>query len=242
MIGAKLYQSNQNQDSLNDLVAQYAPLVKRLADQIKWRIPEGIEVDDLIQSGVIGLLEAKDKYNPDREASFKTYATLKIRYAMYEALRKHTGITRELSQAMKQIATAVGQLQQKDDDSTAKLTETLGISHQEYARVNEEINLLHARSFDELTDDELLPQSENDPFLRLADDQIKRQLKEVLLSLPQREQLVLALYYNEFLSFKEIGQILELTEARVSQIHSGLLRKLKSRLDEECFSGLAGVN
>lgn len=231
VIGAYQYQSNQNQDELHDLVCHYAPLVKRIAEQIKWNIPQGIELDDLIQSGLIGLLEAKNTYAPEHQTAFKTYATLKIRYAIFETLRKHTGITRELSQSIKQISAATETLHRAQEEiTTQKVTELLGLSHHEYACITESISMLKAKSLDGSMDDECIQANTNDPFFNTASDQIRSILKEVLQDLPRREQLILALYYNEFLSFKEIGGLIDLTEARVSQLHAQLLSKLKTRL------------
>lgn len=230
--GAQLYQSNQRQVELSNLVDEYAPLIKRMAEQIKWKLPHGIELDDLIQSGIIGLFEAHEKFLIEYKASFKTYATIKIKYAIFESIRKHTGITRELSQSIKKISSAINELeQQESSQSTTKmLTEKLGISHTQYARISEEINIINASSFEELSEEQRSEQALQNPLFFTANEQIRSQLKSTINNLPKRDQLILSLYYNEFLGFKEIGNIVQLTEARVSQIHSELLTKLKERL------------
>lgn len=228
----ELYKSNQNQNELSNLVNEYAPLVKRIAEQIKWKTPNGIELDDLIQSGIIGLLEAKSNYMSQYEASFKTYATIKIKYAIYESLRKHTGITRELSQSIKHITKTISQIEQQDGAraTTKKITQKLGITHIEYARVSEEMSALNAVSFEDIPEEQFSDENLQNPLMFAAKVEVRSMLKSVLNELPKREQLILALYYNEFLGFKEIGKILDLTEARVSQLHAQLLQKLKLRL------------
>lgn len=231
--GAQLYQSNHVQEEIKSLVSEYAPLVKRIAEQIKWKIPEGIELDDLIQSGIIGLLEAKSQYDAQHQTSFKTYATIKVRFAIYEAIRKHTGITRELSQNIKQILKTTHQLEQSENKypSVANLTQKLGVTHQEYAAVTEEMNVLNASSFEELTEEQVPIQQQSNPFLCTASEEVRTQLRAGIQELTYREQLILSLYYNQFLGFREIAVILQLTEARISQIHAQLLIKLKSKLD-----------
>lgn len=232
--GTQPYQSNQNQEDLSSLVSEYASLVKRIAEQIKRTIPQGLELDDLIQSGVIGLLEANYSYNTTHDASFKTYATMKIRYAIYESLRKHTGITREISQLIKQIEFSIVEIERKNVRVTSLgVAETLGVSPEKYARITEEINAFKTISMEDLPGDQECsgPQSQN-PIFHIAQDKRRVTVLEVLNNLPRRDQLILSLYYQEFLSFKEIGQILELSEARISQIHAQLLIKLKSRLSE----------
>lgn len=225
------YKFSQKQNELTALIEEYAPLVKRAAQHIKWKIPDSIALDDLIQSGVIGLIEAHNSFSLAHHTSFKTYATLKIRYAIYEALRQHTGITRELSQSIKQVANALDSLQKENKQPTAlQISGKLGISTHEYACVNEEINLLRAKSLEATVESEYAQETENNPFLNTMHAETKKILNQVIFSLEAREQILLALYYNELLSFKEIGRILDLTEARVSQIHSQLLAKLKAHL------------
>ncbi|KGP63718.1 hypothetical protein EP47_04970 [Legionella norrlandica] len=225
------YQSNQRQDNLTVLIEEYGPLVKRIAQQIKWKVPESIELDDLIQSGIIGLIEANNGFSLDHQATFKTYATLKIRYAIYEALRKHSGITRELSQSIKQVANALDNLHRENQKPTTELvSQKLGMTFHEYSCFNEEINLLKAKSLEDATESEISQDNDDNPIVDVMKSEVKEILKKIVLGLSNREQILLALYYNELLSFKEIGQVLNITEARVSQIHTQLLSKLKAHL------------
>lgn len=224
----KQYQFNQNPDPLTEIIKTYAPFVKRIAQKIKSTTVHSLDLDDLIQAGIIGLIEATHSFHNHNQTTFKTYATLKVRYAIYETLRKNSGITRELSQSMKKLSHIIHKLNQEDIIPTTNLVrEQLGMTFHEYACFNREMNLLRARSLDEASENEMHQENENNPYIQVLADETKRNLKTAILKLSKREQILLALYYNELLSFKEIGQILNLTEARISQIHSELLSKLK---------------
>ncbi len=242
MTSAQMYQSNQHQDELTKLVCDYGPLVNRIAEQIKYKCPPGIELDDLIQCGIIGLLQAKNEYSPERGASFKTYATMKIRYAIYEGLRAHSGITRDIGQYMKKISTAIDCIEKANQMvSHLGIRENLGLTQTQYSRMNAEIKAHKALSMEDVNGEaDLVEETLENPYTATLFSELKSKIKNAIKTQPKREQLILALYYNEFLSFKEIAGILQLTEARVSQIHHQLLNKLKTTLHgmedvlEEC--------
>lgn len=230
---AQIYQSNQNQVELDSLICEYAPLVDRIATQIKHKCPPGIDLDDLIQSGIIGLLQARNDYTPDKGASFKTYASMKIRYAVYEGLRTHSGITRDVSQYLKKISAAINSIEKTNDSvSHTNIMNNLGVSQQQYTRMCSEIKAHKTVSLEGLDNENALTvDGEDGPFSSTLRSELQLNVKNAIQELPKREQLILMLYYNEFLSFKEIAQILQLTEARVSQLHHQLLNKLKRLLN-----------
>lgn len=229
-----MYRSNhyQTEDDMSMLVAQYAPLVQRIAKKVASRCPSSVELDDLIQSGVIGLIQAKHSYNEQAGSSFKTYASMKIQYAVYEDVRKHSGITREISQYIKKIAAAISQIEQRAEVANHQtIVETLGVTEQQYQSMNDAIKAHKTLSFEDMPMTPFADETQEDsPFQWAVKAEISEKLREVTALLPKREQLILALYYNEFLNFKEIAEILDLTEARVSQIHNALIKKLKLRM------------
>ncbi|QDP73467.1 FliA/WhiG family RNA polymerase sigma factor [Legionella israelensis] len=234
MSGTQMYQSNQQTDDLSGLVSQYAPLVKRIAEKIKYKCPPSIELDDLMQHGIIGLLQAYNDFNPSKGASFSTYASIKIRYAIYEGLRQSTGITREISQNIKKINAIIEQMDQDNQPlKHQKIAETLGISSEQYSIMRNEIAAHKMLSMEEIYENQItVESSQGKPYDETLTTEISEQIKALLSTLPKREQIILALYYNELLTFKEIADILHLTEARVSQIHRQLRTKLKARIPE----------
>jgi len=223
-----------NNDNLSGFVTTYSPLIKRIANHIKCRLPTSIELDDLLQAGLIGLLEARNTFSQEGGASFETYASIKIRGAIIDELRRNTGITRDISQNMKKIAVAKSSLENREADailiSAKSLSDTLGISEKKYTHMMSEINAYHAVSMSDVSTIEDIPCAMSlDPLAALEHDSIKVSIKEMIATLPKREQQVLALYYNEQLNFREIADILDLTEARISQIHTQCLAKIKRK-------------
>lgn len=231
MTDTQFYPSKPDQEELSDLVRQYAPLIKRICQQIKSKILGNFELDDLIQSGAVGLLEAKASFSEECGASFKTYATMKIRYAIYDGLRKHSNITREISQHIKRIQAAISSFEQHSKATAKEIAHVMGVSDQKYTQMVEGINAYKMVSIeDDLEKITQVVDTEHDPLLLVGLDKLRSTITAVLKELPSREQKILALYYNNHLAFKDIAEVLQLTEARVSQIHSQLLLKLKNKL------------
>jgi RNA polymerase sigma factor for flagellar operon FliA len=231
MTDTQFYPSKTDQVELSELLRQYSPLIKRICDQIKFKVVGNIELDDLLQSGTIGLLEAKASFSEAGGASFKTYATMKIRYAIYDGLRKHTNITREISQDIKRIKAAISSIQHEKSATSNEIASAIGVSQQQYSQMMEGINAYKTISIEEDRENIAnIADDEQDPMYLVGRQKLKASIGAMLKQFSSREQTVLALYYNEFLGFREIGEILQLTEARVSQIHSQLLSKLKNKL------------
>ncbi|MGQ3891481.1 RNA polymerase sigma factor FliA [Legionella sp. CNM-4043-24] len=235
MQGIECYKHvEQDKGDLSGFVMTYSPLIKRIANHIKCRLPATIELDDLLQAGLIGLLEARTHFSDEGGAAFETYASIKIRGAMIDEVRRNTGITRDISQNMKKIAMAKSLLENQDEDSILisprALSDKMGISEKKYTHMVSEINAYQAVSMNDVGSIDDIPCSRSpDPLANVERDSIRASIKALISTLPKREQQVLALYYNEQLSFKEIADILDLTEARISQIHSLSLEKIKKR-------------
>ncbi|WP_165474808.1 RNA polymerase sigma factor FliA [Legionella nagasakiensis] len=228
----------EQQTDMTDFVSQHAILIKKIALHIKATLPPHIELDDLLQSGLIGLLEAKANFSPEKGASFTTYAAIKIRGAIIDELRKNSGITRDIGQNMKRIAEAITKIENSMQHnhpiiSAKMIAEEMGISLEKYEQMEAEINTYKSISTPDTELIEELPSTDFiDPSTLVENDDIRKLVKKMILMLPQREQIILALYYNEQLNFKEIASVLNLTEARISQLHQQCLIKIKKRCNE----------
>ena len=233
MGGVECYERIERHDDLTGFIQTYASLIHKMAWHIKNRLPTQIELDDLIQSGLIGLLEAKNTFSDTAGASFATYASLKVRCAMYEFVRKSSGITRDISQNIKKIAASVTRIENQCGAgvSDQSIAAEMGISLKKYAEMTREISTYKAISMQEpeIADD-VVSDDTLDPLQAVEEEDDRSIIQSVVRDLPKREQMILALYYNNLLNFKEIAHIMDLTEARISQIHATLLAKLKRKL------------
>lgn len=230
-----IYEDNSS-ESIEQLVLQHRKLVKKIAVYIKRRLPSHIELDDLIQSGLIGLLEARKNYKPDMNASFETYASIRIRGAILDDLRKNSWVGRDTIKTMKQISQVIHLIEQRDQKqaTTEDIVKELGISLSDYYKVTQEINLIHITSLNENDSlESMLGSDANNPENLLQQDSLKERLKLVLNNLPEKEKLVLSLYYVDELTFKQIGEVLELTEARICQLHGQAIARVRAKMSSK---------
>lgn len=226
--------------STNELIDQYAPLVKRIAHHLMARLPSNVILDDLVQAGMIGLLEAARKFDPSKGASFETYAGIRIRGSIIDEVRRGDWTPRSVHRNGRRVTEAIHQLEARlgRDATDAEVAAELGISVSDYHVLLQDSLDSRLFSIDELAqgdDDSSGMQFEGDdpgPMLQLQDQNFRQALAEAIGNLPEREKLVLALYYDEELNLKEIGAILGVSESRVSQIHTQAALRLKSRLKE----------
>lgn len=234
--GALMYSEVQT-DSMNDIVLQYAPLVKRIAHHLLLRMPSSVQLDDLIQSGMIGLLEAAKKYDLTKGASFETYAGIRIRGAMLDEIRKGDWAPRSVHRKSRRVAEAIKTIEMrtgtdaKDLDVAAELNMPL----EEYHAILQDASGSRLFSFDDMLegDDSAMERVAGEmpnPLDGLQSEDFKSQLAAAIAGLPEREQLVLSLYYDEELNLKEIGQVIGVSESRVSQIHTQAALRLRARL------------
>ncbi len=239
MNGVSAYAACLPTQSTDALVRRHAELVKRIAYHLAGRLPSSVEVADLIQSGMLGLLEAANNYSADRGASFETYAGIRIRGAMLDALRKLDWAPRSVHRKARAAATAVRELEgetgceAQDIDIAARM----GVSLDEYFKVVQDATSCHLVSLNETTGDEDSPlvrmaDETADPFRDIVDSDFRKALALAIENLPEREKLVMSLYYDEELNLKEIGAVLKVTESRVCQLHGQALVRLKARLAE----------
>lgn len=234
---ALTYDQYGNQNSQRVFLEKYSVLVKRIAHHLLGRLPPSVQVEDLIQSGMIGLLEAQKNYDGSKGASFETYAGIRIRGAMLDDIRRGDWVprsvhrhSREISQA---IATLEGELNR--DPTDMEVAKHVGMSLEQYHSVLTDINCSRLVGIEDLgVSEDVINTEDNEeassPFQGVADEFFRNALVESIKSLPEREALVLSLYYDEELNLKEIGEVIGVSESRVSQILSQSMQRLRTKL------------
>jgi RNA polymerase sigma factor for flagellar operon FliA len=238
MNGAAMYAATKD-SSQDELVTQHAPLVKRIAYHLMSRLPPSVQADDLIQAGMIGLLEAARNYDPSQGASFETYAGIRIRGAMLDEIRRTDWTPRSVHRKARQVAEAVRTIENRHgrDARDSEVAELLGISLDEYHRIVQDASGCRMFSFEDpgsMGEDQDLKGLEqpNEPLENLQHEDFQRCLAEAIAGLPERERLVMELYYDEELNLREIGEVLGVSESRVCQIHGQALIRLRARMTE----------
>ena len=227
--------------SADELVRQHAPLVRRIAYHLMGRLPPSVDVGDLIQSGMIGLLEAARHYATDRSASFETYAGIRIRGAMLDEVRKGDWAPRSVHRNTRMVSDAIRAIEARTgrDAKDQEVAAELQLSLEDYYGILGDTLGSRLFSFDDLVQDgeqgalhEDISSSHGGPLHGLEDERFQAALADAIANLPERERLVLSLYYDEELNLKEIGEVLGVSESRVSQLHSQCAARLRSRLGE----------
>lgn len=221
------------------LVQQHAALVKRIAYHLMSRLPPSVQAEDLIQAGMIGLLEASRNYDPTLGASFETYAGIRIRGSMLDEIRKGDWAPRSLHRKVREMAKAVADVEREKgrDARDAEVADKLGVPLDDYYETLADASSHRLFSLEELPagDDgmiEGLIASIQSPEEDMESDRFRAALASALASLPERERLVLSLYYNEDLNLREAGEVLNVSESRVCQIHGQALVRLRARMSE----------
>lgn len=213
-----------------DLVSLHLPLVKRIANHLAVKLPAHIEIDDLIQVGLIGLLKAKEDYQADSGATFSTYATIRIRGAMMDELRARDWLPRSVQKNLSRVATAMRGAEQRlgRAPTDSEVASELGVSLNEYQEILGDV------SFARLTPVEDIDTVAGDmePDREVTESLRANALSGAIKELPEKEQLMMSMYYVENLNLKEIGLVLEVSESRVSQIHGQAIARLKSKLSD----------
>lgn len=242
--GASVYDNVQTEgddkdENLNEVVNRYAPLVKRIAHHLLLRMPASVQVDDLIQSGMIGLLEASKKYDVTKGASFETYAGIRIRGSMLDEVRKGDWAPRSVHRKSRKVAEAIKAIEARTgkDAKVQDIAKEMDIDLNSYYAILQDASGSRLFSFDDVMegDDSAIETAAGElpgPCDGLQRDTFKAHLANAIDGLPDREKLVLALYYDEELNLKEIGEVIGVSESRVSQIHSQAALRLRARLSE----------
>jgi RNA polymerase sigma factor FliA len=221
-------------------VTNYAPLVKRLAHHLAARLPASVQVDDIIQAGMMGLMDAANRYEREHGTQFETYATQRIRGAMLDELRQNDWMPRAVRGSQRRIETAMSQLEQRlgraatDSEMAVALQMTISQYH-ELLNEARGCQLLH---LDELgngdSEEQYLDRhrtnDEDDPLKKIEDRRFREALSTAIENLPEREKMVMGLYYEQDLNFREIAAVIGVTESRVCQIHTQAVARLRTKL------------
>ncbi|MCR5774990.1 MAG: FliA/WhiG family RNA polymerase sigma factor [Lachnospiraceae bacterium] len=232
------------------IIVEYAPLVKVVAGRLSMYLGYNVEYDDLVGYGVFGLIDAIDKFNPDKAVKFETYASLRIRGAILDQIRKMDWIPRTIRQKQRQIDDAIKKIESETGESASdeKVAAELGITGDEYADWQSQMAITNVVSLDEFnensTDDgtggrDTIADTKPGPEEVLEEKELKKTLADALELLTEKERKVIVLYYYEELTLKEISNILEVSESRVSQLHIKGLAKMKTRLGK--YMGVFGA-
>ncbi|TDA43677.1 RNA polymerase sigma factor FliA [Burkholderia pyrrocinia] len=236
----------QGKMSQADVLAQYAPLVRRLGLQLVAKMPASVDLDDLIQAGMIGLMDAAGRYTDDQGAQVETYATQRIRGAMLDELRSNDWLPRSLRKTSREVEHAVHQVEQHlgRSASETEIALHLNMPLDEYQGMLQDLHgsqLIYYEDFDRAADDEPFLDryrvDHADPLSALLDEHLREALVEAIERLPEREKLLMSLYYERGLNLREIGAVLEVSESRVCQLHSQAVARLRARLREQAWVG-----
>ena len=238
----------KNDASYRDqLITEYLPYVKRIVHRIAVHLPSTIDIDDLMNVGVIGLIQAVDRYDPSRDNKFMTYAVFRIKGAVLSELRSRDFLSRSNRRKIRDLENACLKLEQKlgrevDDDEVAQ---ELGIAVEQVYRTKQ-MSSISFISFEELgfsSRDEkekllsYLIDNEDNALTLTRLKELKEAVARAIEQLPEKEKLVISLYYLEELTMKETGKVLNITESRVSQIHSQAILRLRAKLKKEKLIG-----
>ncbi|TWX54110.1 RNA polymerase sigma factor FliA [Colwellia hornerae] len=219
------------------IISQHTVLVKRIAYHLLARLPASVQVDDLIQSGMIGLLEASNNFDHSKGASFETFAGIRIRGAMLDEIRRGDWTPRSVHKNSRMVSEAIKLLEASlgRDVTDIEVAEKLDISLNDYHHILSEVSTGKIIGIEDLSTgadsiSNLEDVNNNDPYDNFEKIVFKKSLTACISTLPEREALVLSLYYDEELNLREIGQVLDVSESRVSQIHSQAMHRLKGRM------------
>jgi RNA polymerase sigma factor FliA len=225
------------------LVEQYAPLVKYVAGKVAVGMPHNVEFDDLVGYGVFGLFDAIEKFDPDKHVKFKTYAVTRIRGAIFDELRSIDWVPRSVRQKSREIEEAVRRLESSlgRTATDAEIAKELNMSSKEFEKTMLKVSGTAIMSLNDVwytgedndkvsIADSIESPDSLQPDTIVEKDEIRRVIIEAIHQLPEKEKKVLVLYYYEDLTLKEIGQVLEVTESRVSQLHTKAIMRLRAKL------------
>lgn len=234
---ALTYDQYANQTNQRAFLEKYSVLVRRIAHHLLGRLPPSVQVEDLIQAGMIGLLEAQKNYDSRKGASFDTYAGIRIRGAMLDDIRRGDWVPRSVHKNNREINQAISILEGElnRDPTDSEVAAHMGLSLDQYHSAVKDISSSRLVGIEDLgiSDDAISPVDEEEhdsPFKGVADDSFRTSLIEAIKTLPEREALVLSLYYDEELNLKEIGAVIGVSESRVSQILSQSMQRLRTKL------------
>ncbi|KAB2319046.1 RNA polymerase sigma factor FliA [Betaproteobacteria bacterium SCN1] len=225
--------------SQDEQITKYAPLVKRIAYHMMARLPASVEVDDLIQVGLIGLMDAVARFDGSQGAQFESYATQRIRGAMLDELREADWLPRHVRQKSRQIETAIHKLEQRNGraPSEQEISAELGLALDQYQSMLGDVKCSQLLYYEDFSDEDsasflerYLVDGSNDPLAVLEDEGFRDSLIAAIHHLPERERSMMGMYYEQDMNLKEIGAVLGVSESRVCQLHSQAVARLRAQL------------
>ncbi len=226
----------ENECGADGLISRHSTLVRRIAHHLIARLPQSVQVDDLVQAGMIGLLEAAAKYDGNKGATFETYAGIRIRGAMLDEIRRGDWAPRSVHKNARAISDTVRRLEADlgREPSGQEIADAMGVGIDEYNHMLSDARSARLFSYEELTelDDDGGIAGDHQVEADHEEHSFQRRLAQAIKTLPERDQLVLSLYYDEELNLKEIGAVLDVSESRVSQIMSQATAKLRARVSD----------
>ncbi|MBA3582138.1 MAG: RNA polymerase sigma factor FliA [Gammaproteobacteria bacterium] len=225
-------------DNADDVLQKHAPLVKKIAYHLMGRLPANIQIDDLIQAGMIGLMEAVKNYDAAQGASFETYAGIRIRGSMLDEVRTGDWTPRSVHRKQRELSEAMRKVEHRKggDAKDHEVAAEMGISLNEYHSILADASGAKLFSLDGNGEDDddyyqnyaISPDA--DPLKQITDTRFRKSLADEIRRLPKREALVMSLYYEQEMNLREIGDILSVSESRVCQIHGEALTRLRTRM------------
>ena len=237
------YLRTKSHESRDKIILEYAPLVKLVAGRLSMYLGYNVEYDDLVGYGIFGLIDAIDKFDPDKNVKFKTYAVTRIRGAIFDELRSIDWVPRSIRQKTREVEDAIGSLEARLGRTATdqEVANALGLSEEEYMKTLQKISGTSMLSINEVwysgdendkvsIGDSIESPASLNPEVMAERDEIRRVIVEAINELPDKEKKILVLYYFEDLTLKEIGQVLEVTESRVSQLHTKAIMRLRFKL------------
>jgi RNA polymerase sigma factor for flagellar operon FliA len=237
------YRQNRDPKIREMFIKQYAPLVKYVAGKVAVGMPHNVEFDDLVGFGVFGLLDAIDKFDPEKNVKFKTYAVTRIRGAIFDELRSIDWVPRSVRQKTREVEEAIGSLEAQLGRTATdqEIANSLGMDENEFIKTMMRISGTSILSLNDVwfsgdendkvsIGDSIESPASLNPDVIVEKEEIRRVIVEAIEELPDKEKKILVLYYYEDLTLREIGQVLEVTESRVSQLHTKAILRLRAKL------------
>jgi RNA polymerase sigma factor for flagellar operon FliA len=227
----------------NALIKQYQPLVRRLAHHMMAKLPASVEVDDLIQVGLIGLADALTRFEASQGVQFETFATQRIRGAMLDELRENDWMSRGSRKSQKDIETAIRALEHRFGRSPveSEIAKELDMSLSDYQALLGKVRGTQLVYLEDMSgrnedDDTYLDRhvadSDSDPLNMLRNERLRAGLVQAIKTLPEREQYIMSMYYEQDMNLKEIAAVLDVTESRISQLHSQSIARLRAKMQQ----------
>ncbi len=229
----------EERPNYDELMTEYAPFVKRIAYHMISRLPSNVQLEDMIQAGMIGLFDALKGYDMSKGASFETYARIRIQGSMIDEVRRCDWTPRSVYKKSRQISEAIRAVEKEQgrDAKDSEVAELLELSLDEYHNLVKDAAGCQLLSYEDIalaggSNDEYQSGDFNGPYKHIQEENFKCGLVDKISNLPEREKLVISLYYDEEFNLREIGEILGITEGRVCQIHGQALVRLRARMSE----------